>query len=62
VRKHPGGTEIPFIFLTACGKREDIIFGRSLGADDYLIKPISPEELVTAVKARLQSFEELMGS
>jgi len=62
VRKHPAGIKIPFIFLTACGRREDISAARLLGADDYLIKPISPEELVIAVKARLQRFEELLGS
>ena len=61
VRKHPAGIKIPFIFVTAYGRREDVSTARSLGADDYLIKPIDSEELVIAVQARLRRFEELLG-
>ncbi len=61
VRKQPGGIKIPFIFLTALCRQEDVFAARLLGADDYLTKPIDPEELVVAVKARLRRFEELMG-
>jgi two-component system sensor histidine kinase/response regulator len=46
-------SQIPFIFLTARGKRADIRRGMELGADDYLVKPFEPEELVSAVKVRL---------
>jgi putative two-component system response regulator len=60
VRRQPGGTAIPFIFLTARGTREDIFTGRSLGADDYITKPISSKELLTAVRARLKRSDELM--
>ena len=61
VREQPGGTKIPFIFLTALTKQRDVLAAKLLGADDYLTKPIDPEELVVAVKVRLQRFEELMG-
>lgn len=60
VRRHPNGTAIPFIFLTARGTREDIIVGKSLGADDYITKPITSQELLTAVHARLQRTSEIM--
>ncbi len=60
VRMIPGGTTIPFIFLTARGTREDIFAGKSLGADDYITKPVTTRELLAAVKARLARSDELM--
>ncbi len=44
----------PFIFLTGWGEREDLRTGMNLGADDYLVKPVEPAELIGAVRARLQ--------
>lgn len=44
----------PFIFLTAKSDRPDFRKGMELGADDYLTKPFSPEELLNAVEIRLQ--------
>lgn len=38
--------DIPFLFLTAKNKKEDIITGLKLGAEDYITKPFEPEELV----------------
>lgn len=60
VRKRPNGTAIPFIFLTARGTREDIFAGKSLGADDYITKPVTSQELLSAVHARLERVGELM--
>jgi putative two-component system response regulator len=60
VRKLPGGTAIPFVFLTARGTRDDIFAGKSLGADDYITKPVTSHELLAAVHARLQRTGELM--
>jgi len=59
VRKTSEGKVIPFIFLTARGMRDDIFTGKMLGADDYLVKPITSQELLIIVQARLQRFEEL---
>jgi putative two-component system response regulator len=53
VRERAEWVTIPFLFLTARGEREDILAGKDLGADDYLIKPLTREELITAVRARL---------
>jgi signal transduction histidine kinase len=47
-------SRIPFIFLTAKSQRPDIRRGMELGADDYLVKPFEPEELVNAVHVRLE--------
>ena len=44
-------SEMPIIMLTAKGEIEDRIIGLELGADDYLIKPFSPRELVARVRA-----------
>lgn len=52
----------PIIMVSA--KKEDIdkIRGLGLGADDYMIKPFSPSELVARVKAHLARYERLVGS
>ena len=44
---------IPFVFLTALSDRESELHGRSLGADDYITKPIDFDILETIINARL---------
>ena len=45
---------VPIIILTARGDEEDRLLGLELGADDYIVKPFSPRELVARVKAVLR--------
>lgn len=45
---------LPVIFLTARGEEVDRIIGLEIGADDYVVKPFSPRELVARVKAILR--------
>jgi DNA-binding response OmpR family regulator len=45
---------IPIVMLTARGEETDRIVGLELGADDYLVKPFSPKELVARVRAVLR--------
>lgn len=45
---------IPIIMLTARGKELDRILGLELGADDYMVKPFSPDELVARARAVLR--------
>lgn len=45
---------IPIMMLTAKGEEIDKVLGLELGADDYLVKPFSPRELVARVKALLR--------
>jgi phosphate regulon transcriptional regulator PhoB len=45
---------LPVIFLTAKGEEVDRVLGLELGADDYVVKPFSPRELVARVKAILR--------
>jgi two-component system phosphate regulon response regulator PhoB len=47
-------SNIPFIFLTARDQESDRITGFEIGADDYVIKPFSPRELVLRVEAVLK--------
>jgi len=47
-------TEIPIIFLTAKSLKEDAIKGFNIGADDYISKPFSMEELLLRIKAILR--------
>ncbi len=53
--------DIPILLVTA--KKEDIdkIRGLGLGADDYIVKPFSPGELVARVKAHLARYERFLG-
>jgi two-component system, OmpR family, response regulator len=46
--------EIPIIFLTAKSMKEDVIEGFSIGADDYITKPFSMEELLFRIEAILK--------
>ncbi len=54
VRADVAMASLPFIFLTAKGEMPDLRLGMSLGADDYLAKPVSSADLLKAVRARLQ--------
>ncbi len=45
---------LPVVFLTARGEEVDRIVGLEIGADDYVVKPFSPRELVARVKAVLR--------
>ena len=47
-------SEVPIIFLTAKSLKEDILEGFKIGADDYITKPFSMEELVFRIEAILR--------
>ncbi len=47
-------SEVPVIFITARREEVDRIAGLELGADDYVVKPFSPQELVSRVRAVLR--------
>jgi signal transduction histidine kinase len=62
VRARSEWTSIPFIFLTAMTGRRDVIKGKALGAEDYLTKPVDPEELVVTIRARLARAQSVQKS
>ncbi|WP_075340976.1 response regulator [Tenacibaculum agarivorans] len=51
--KNPKTQFIPFIFLSAKTERSDVRKGMNLGADDYITKPFTEEELISAIESRL---------
>lgn len=51
-------SDVPIVMLTAKGELQDRIEGLELGADDYIVKPFSPREVVLRVKAVLRRTEE----
>ena len=50
-------SSLPIVMLTAKGEEIDRILGLELGADDYIVKPFSPREVVARVKAILRRVE-----
>ena len=61
LRAEPTTRQIPFIFLTAKGERQDVREGMNLGADDYLIKPVDVDDLLAAIEARLERSQQQAG-
>jgi DNA-binding response OmpR family regulator len=57
LRDDPDTSVIPVIFLTAAASRADLRKGMEMGADDYITKPYTVEELLAAVRTRLDRQE-----
>ena len=54
-------SSVPIIILTARSEESDRIVGLELGADDYIVKPFSPKELVARVRAVLRRADATLG-
>lgn len=54
IKKKPAWASIPILMLTARAEEIDRVLGLELGADDYMVKPFSPRELILRVKAILR--------
>lgn len=52
IREH--SIQVPIVMLTAKGDTHDIVLGLEAGADDYMVKPFKPSELVARIKTRLR--------
>lgn len=61
LKSAPTTADIPIIMLTAKGDEVDKILGLELGADDYIVKPFSPREVLARIKAVLRRFSEKTG-
>ncbi len=62
VRASEAWIGIPFVFLTAKGEKHDVRLGKRLGADDYVIKPMDPEDLLVIVESKLRRHRQLATS
>jgi cyclic di-GMP phosphodiesterase len=60
VRSRPEWITIPFIFLTARSERDDLFASKKMGAEDYLVKPIDSQELVSTIRSRLERSQQLL--
>ncbi len=60
VRSRVEWISIPYIFLTARREHRHILAGKRLGAEDYLLKPVSPEDLLTAIRSCLGRSRQLL--
>jgi len=54
-------SSVPIIMLTARSEESDRIVGLELGADDYIVKPFSPKELVARIRAVLRRADATLG-
>ncbi len=52
---------VPIIMLTAKGEAVDVVRGLETGADDYVVKPFNPKELVARIRARLRPSQPASG-
>lgn len=59
LRANRATSTIPVIFLTARTTRRDIRYGMEMGAEDYITKPFTNEELLTSVKTQLAKLESV---
>jgi two-component system alkaline phosphatase synthesis response regulator PhoP len=57
VRRDKRTRDVPLVMLTAKGDEADRIVGLEMGADDYVVKPFSPKELVARVRALFRRIE-----
>jgi two-component system, OmpR family, alkaline phosphatase synthesis response regulator PhoP len=57
VRRDPRTRHLPIVMLTARGDEVDRIVGLELGADDYVVKPFSPKELMARIRALFRRLE-----
>ena len=59
VREDPRWLAVAFVFLTARALDSDIRYGKELGVDDYLTKPVQPEDLLAVVQGKLRRAGQL---
>lgn len=59
LRSIPSGQLVPFIFLSSLGAVESRIHGHAIGADDYLVKPFHPKELIAKIYHLLERLEKI---
>jgi CRP/FNR family transcriptional regulator, cyclic AMP receptor protein len=62
VQKNDSLANIPFIFLTAKAERGDFRKGMELGADDYITKPFSDTELLTAIEQACRRWPTILAA
>jgi phosphate regulon transcriptional regulator PhoB len=62
LRQDPATAGLPIVMLTAKGDEVDRVIGLEIGADDYVVKPFSPKELLARVRAVLRRSRPASGA
>jgi DNA-binding response OmpR family regulator len=62
LRQDPATAMLPIVMLTAKGDEVDRVLGLEIGADDYIVKPFSPRELLARVRAVLRRSRPVPGA
>jgi two-component system, OmpR family, response regulator MtrA len=57
-REIRGESGVPIVMLTAKSDTIDVVVGLESGADDYVVKPFKPKELIARIRARVRRFED----
>jgi diguanylate cyclase (GGDEF)-like protein len=57
IRRHPLCSHVPILMLTARGETSDQVKGFEAGADDYMVKPFSPQEMLARLNAKIRRVE-----
>ena len=60
VRENSAWINIPFLFITGCLLDSEIRYGKELGVDDYLVKPVKTDHLLSAVRGKLKRQQQLI--
>lgn len=58
IRSHPDLSDTPFIFVTASAERDSVRLGMNMGADDYITKPFTVDEILKAVQAQVHKHRQ----
>lgn len=58
VNQYPVLNKIPFVFLTALSKPEDVRLGKMLGADEYITKPFKPANLLSTISGKIRRYRK----
>ncbi|MFT4288682.1 MtrAB system response regulator MtrA [Nocardioides sp.] len=53
---------VPIVMLTAKGDTVDVVVGLESGADDYVVKPFKPKELIARIRARMRRFDTVVST
>src|SRR5688500_20248785 len=61
LRREGSARDVPVVMLTARGDETDRVVGLEMGADDYMVKPFSPKELVARVRALFRRLDRPPG-
>jgi CRP-like cAMP-binding protein len=60
IQLNPELQDTPFIFLSALAEKNEVRKGMSLGADDYILKPFDPTDLLNAIEVRIKKSEVML--